>query len=119
MNKVVFLIAILLSPVAFAGFVHPLDFDGSDEQKKEVIQYIQNRVKKEYCGVVDMCQDTMLRMMEEKNLTAFKYLTAAQNRDVLDYVIKAYCSTVDMCNYQMLRMMYDQNLQASKRKLEW
>lgn len=119
MTRLTLSLLLFISPLAFAGFVHPLDFDGSSAQKQKVIEYIQARVKKEYCGVVDMCQETMLRMMEEQNLSAFKYLTKAEDRKILDHVIKTYCGSVDMCNYQMLRMMYEQNLQASQRKLEW
>ncbi|MGP4129479.1 hypothetical protein OJE16_06745 [Pantoea tagorei] len=64
---------LLTSAAANAGFVHPLDFDGSEAQKKEVISYIQKRVKADYCdGQLDMCQPTTLRMMEKQNLNAFK-----------------------------------------------
>ncbi len=109
----------IFSSISIAGFVHPLDFNNSDSHKKEVIAYIKNRVKKDYCGTIDMCQDMMLRMMETENLEAFKRLTSATDRRVLDRAIHDYCGTVDMCTYQMLEMMYKENLKASKKDLEW
>lgn len=116
------LIIAFLSMVSFsvsAKFIHPLDFDGSDAQKKEVIAYVQARVKQDYCQTVDMCQESMLRMMEKQNLNAFKKLTQATNRPVLDRAIHDYCGTVDMCTYQMIDMMYNQNLKAAQQQLTW
>jgi len=34
---------------AFANFIHPLDFD-EETQKKEVLDYIKDRVKQDYCS---------------------------------------------------------------------
>ncbi|POW59040.1 hypothetical protein C3408_05580 [Candidatus Pantoea alvi] len=112
---------LLTSAAANAGFVHPLDFDGSEAQKKEVISYIQKRVKADYCdGQLDMCQPTTLRMMEKQNLNAFKKLTKVTDRQVLDRVIKDYCQgTLDMCSYTTLEMMYKQNAKATKQELSW
>jgi hypothetical protein len=104
---------------AQAGFIHPLEFNGSEAQKNEVITYIQNRVKKDYCQTIDMCQEIMLRMMEQENLEAFKRLTQVQDRSILDRAIHDYCSTVDMCTYQMVEMMYNENLKASQQQLSW
>lgn len=104
-----------------AAFIHPMDFDGSEAQKKEVIEYIQAKVKKDYCdGSIDMCQPTTLRMMEKQNLNAFKQMTQAKNRPVMDKVIADYChGAIDMCNYSNLDMMYKQNVKASGEKLSW
>ena len=114
------LITILLfSSFANAGFIHPLKFDGSKAQKQEVIEYITSRVKHDYCGTVDMCQEIMLRMMEKENLDAFKRLTKATNKPILDRAIHDYCGTVNMCTYQMIEMMYNQNLEAAQEKLDW
>ena len=67
-----------------------------------------------------MCQPTTLRMMEQQNLSAFKKLTKAQDRKVLDRVIKDYCDGgLDMCNYTTIEMMYQQNLKASGEQLTW
>jgi len=116
------LVALLAFPVAsFAKFVNPLEFDGSEAQKNEVIEYIKDRVHKEYCeGPVDMCQETTLRMMERQNLEAFKQATQATDKKIMDKVISDYCnSPVDMCNYVTINMMYNQNAKASKETLEW
>lgn len=106
---------------ANAGFVHPLDFDGSEAQKQEVINYIQAKVKDDYCdGQLDMCQPTTLRMMEQQNLKAFKKLTQAKDRKVMDRVIQDYCEdSDDMCTYTTIDMMYQQNLKDNNQKLTW
>lgn len=120
--KILFTLLILLfSASSFAGFIHPMDFTGSDAQKQEVISYIKQRVKKEYCeGSLDLCQETMLRMMEQENLDAFKKATQANNRVIMDRVIKDYCQGgVDLCNYTTILMMYQENLKASQKQLQW
>ena len=121
MKKLPVLAALLTSFAAQAGFIHPLEFNGSEAQKQEVINFIQSTVKADYCeGQLDMCQPTMLRMMEQENLTAFKKLTQANDREVLDRVIKDYCdSGLNMCNYAMIEMMYQENEKASNKKLTW
>ena len=113
--------ALLCSFAANAGFIHPLDFDGSEAQKQEVINFIQTKVKADYCdGQLDMCQPTTLRMMEQQNLTAFKKLTQANDRKVMDRVIEDYCDGgVDMCTYTTIEMMYQQNVKANNQKLTW
>lgn len=118
------LIMLLLTGVsgyAFAGFVHPMDFDGSESQKNEVVQYIKGQVRKDYCdGGLDMCQNTILRMMEQENLEAFKKGTRAKNRTVMDRAIKDYCNSgLDMCNYTTIMMMYDENVAAGQKELDW
>ena len=115
-----FVIALLsISASSFADFIHPMDFNGSEAQKKRVVKIIQDRVEKDYCGAVDMCQASILRMMENQSMSAFKQLTAATNRAILNRVINDYCGIVDMCSYSMINMMYQQNLQASKSRLSW
>ena len=48
------IIIFLFNKNAFADFVHPLNFD-EKTQKKEVLEYIKDRVKKDYCsGSIDM-----------------------------------------------------------------
>jgi hypothetical protein len=105
---------------ARSDFVHPLDFD-PQKHKDEVIKYIEDRVRKDYCeNEVDMCQESTLRMMEKSNLEDFKKATLAKDRQIMDRVIKDYCdSGVDMCNYSTIWMMYQKNLEASKQKLSW
>lgn len=120
MNKYMVFFMLLFSGMANAAFVNPMDFDGSDTQKQEVIKYIQDRVKHEYCDSgIDMCQETILRSMEQQNLSAFKELTNAKDKKIMDNVIHTYCGSVDMCNYVIIRGMYNQNLSASKEQLEW
>lgn len=113
--------ALLLSCSAMAGFINPMDFDGSALQKQEVIHYIQQRVHKDYCeSQVEMCLPTTLKMMENENFTAFKQATQATNRAVMDSVIHAYChGGIDMCTYQTIWMMYKQNSAAMKWHVHW
>lgn len=121
MKKILGFALLLASGSTYAGFIHPLDFDGSEAQKKEVITYIKDRVKADYCdGQINMCQPTTLRMMENENLNAFKKLTKASDRQVLDGVIKDYCQRgLYMCTYTTIEMMYQQNLKANNQELSW
>jgi len=98
---------------------HPMDFDGSEAQKTQVIEFITNVTKTQYCTNLNMCQDVTLRRMERANLDAFKKLTEAQNRKILDQVIDAYCTRLGSCNFIILERMYRHNLQASQKKLTW
>jgi len=121
MKKIIGLALLLTSTSALAGFVHPLDFDNSEAQKQEVISYIKDRVKADYCdGKLDMCQPTTLRRMENKNLESFKKLTKAEDRKILDRVIKDYCKRgLDMCTYSTIALMYEKNAKADKEELSW
>lgn len=104
---------------AQAGFINPMNFDGSESQRNEVIEYIQERVRINYCEKIDMCQASMLRMMEKENLEAFKRMTKANNAAVMKRVIDDYCHRIDMCDYSTLEMMYQENNKASEQTLEW
>ncbi|MCX8582583.1 MULTISPECIES: hypothetical protein [unclassified Gilliamella] len=120
MLKKTILLSILFSTAAQAKFIHPMDFDGSDAQKQEVIEYIKDNVKKDYCEQIDMCQPSNLRMMEQENLDAFKKATKATNRKIMDQVIKDYCNSgIDMCSYSTILMMYEENNKADKEELSW
>lgn len=121
MKKLLLSICLLFSFNTFADFIHPMDFDGSEAQKSRVIEIVKNRVKKDYCSSrLDMCQPTILRMMENENLKAFKRASQAKNRKIMDRVIKDYCnSRLDMCNYSNIFMMYQENLKASEASLNW
>ena len=98
-----------------------MDFNGSETQKNEVIQYIKARVRSDYCdGELDMCQNTTLRMMEKENLKAFKNATQATDRKTMNRVIKDYCNSgLDMCNYTTIYMMYKENVSAGEDDLDW
>ena len=104
-----------------ARFIHPMDFDNSQLQSDQVIAYIKARVRHDYCNSgLDMCQNVILNMMEEKNLKAFKEATKATNRNIMDRVIKDYCNSgLDMCNYTTILMMYKKNVQAGGKSLSW
>jgi hypothetical protein len=119
MIKLLIFLMVTFSFSANAKFIHPKEFDGSEAQKREVVSYIKNRVKQDYCETLDMCQEVMLRMMETENLKAFKNLIKAKNRKVLDRAIHDYCGSVDMCTYQMIEMMYNENIKAQDQELSW
>lgn len=102
-----------------AKFIDPSKFDGSESQKQEVISYIKERARVDYCEKTDMCQETILRMMERENLNSFKKLTQAEDIGILNRAIYDYCNTVDMCSYQIIEMMYNENLKAKKEETSW
>lgn len=110
---------LLMMGTAQAGFINPIEFDGSEAQKNEVIEYIKMRVKWNYCERIDMCQATTLRMMEKENLAAFKRMTSAKSPEIMDRVIRDYCQQIDMCDYSTLEMMYNENERASTETLGW
>ena len=120
-KKTVILGCAFFSINAFADFIHPMDFDGSEAQKNRVIKIIKDRVKKDYCdSALNMCQPTTLKMMEKENLKAFKSGTRATNRKIMDRVIKDYCqSGLDACNYTTIYAMYQENVKASESELTW
>ncbi|MEO8643766.1 hypothetical protein [Pseudomonas sp.] len=73
-----------------ATILNPMDFDGSEAQKKQVIDSITVTVKKDYCEKIDMCQESTLCMMEKQNLDAFKKATKATDRKIINVVIHDY-----------------------------
>ncbi|MFJ4248194.1 hypothetical protein [Pseudomonas sp. NPDC089741] len=102
-----------------ATILNPMDFDGSEVQKKQVIDSITATVKKDYCEKIDMCQESTLRMMEKQNLDAFKEATKATDRKIMNAVIDDYCKKIDMCNYGTIWMMYKKNFEAKNKNLTW
>jgi hypothetical protein len=120
MKKWFFALIIFNSAVCSAATIlNPMDFDGSEAQKKQVIESITATVKKDYCEKIDMCQESTLRMMEKQNLDAFKEATKATDRKIMNAVIHDYCEKIDMCNYGTIWMMYKQNSKASNKSLTW
>jgi len=121
MRKLILISICLVPTLSFAKFINPLEFDGSDAQKQEVIQYIKDRVKAVYCdGQLNMCQETTLRMMEQENLKAFKEASQAKDKKIMESVINTYCNgSLNMCDYTTINMMYNQNHKASKEELQW
>ena len=117
MKKILFSSIILLVNASAAKFVNPVGFGGSEVEKQNVITYIKEDVKKTYTAI-DMGDPMTLRMMEKKNLEAFKKLLQVKNPSLLHNVIKTYCA-IDMCNYVTIEMMYRKQSDASKKKLGW
>ena len=120
MKKIAFVLIIVLfvcSALFAEGFIHPLDFRGTEQEKQAVIAFIQENVKETYTAI-GMGNPATLRMMEKVELGAFKELTQAKNRKLLDGVIETYCS-IGMCNYSTISMMYEEQLKASQEKLAW
>ena len=113
----ILILPILSSTCIASGFIHPLDFNGTEAEKAAVISYIQSNVKETY-SKIGMDDPVTLRMMEKKELNAFKQLTKATNRNLLDDVIQRYCA-IGMCNYTTILMMYNKQLKASSEKLKW
>ncbi len=99
------------------GLVHPLDFNGSEDEKQKVISQIKESVKQTY-SQIGMDDPSTLRMMEREELNSFKQLTSVKNRKLLDSVISQYCS-IGMCNYNTILMMYNEQEKASKQELAW
>ena len=60
-----------------ATTLNPMDFDGSEAQKKQVIESIIATVKKDYCGKIDMCEESTLRTLLNINsleMSPLRYL---------------------------------------------
>ena len=73
-----------------------MDFNGSDKEKKNVIAFIESNIHEIYCEnelLKDMCTNTLLRVMEEEELNAFKKLTKAKDKTILNKIIQTYCKT--------------------------
>lgn len=125
MKKFISLFAVMmLSTSAFAGLgnqniFNPIEFTGTEEQKVEVIASIERGVYQTYCIEGDMCADSTLRMMENSELKAFKYLTQIDvaTMDLYNGVVQTYCVDIDMCSYSTIKMMYDSEVKASKQTL--
>ena len=121
MIKKILLLSVMCVAVDAAEFVHPMDFDGSEAQKTKVIDYIRTETRQRYCtGELAMCKPATLRLMERSNLHAFKKLTQAKDRKLLDRLITDYCNgRRHMCTYNTLKLMYANNLKAKHEKLTW
>ena len=104
---------------------HPKDFKGSEQEKKNIISFIEKNVNEIYCEnemLKSMCTNSLLRMMEDEELTSFKKLTKAKEELILNNVIQTYCMNSmleDMCMYSTILMMYEEEVRASGKKLTW
>jgi len=98
---------------------HPLDFKGSEREKKNIISFIEKNVYEFYCVENNMCTNSTLRMMERDELKSFKRLTKAKEEAILNNVIHTYCYQLNMCTYSTILMMYVEEVKASGKKLTW
>ena len=67
---------------------------------------------------IGMDNPSILRMMEDENLDAFKELLKVKNESILKRVEKTYCD-IGMCNYSTILMMYKEESKAANQSLEW
>ena len=120
MKIILFVFLAFLAEQSLAGFVHPMDFDGSKQHQLDVVAGIRKQVALTYCDTADTCQPTLLRMMERAELDAFKSLTKAGNRKLMDQMIRNYCDGhLGSCSYSIVWIMYKANLRASKQSLSF
>lgn len=112
------LMCLLMSAPAFgADFVSPIGFEPTEANKRAVVEYIKQDVKRTYTQA-GMNSESVHRMMENENLNAFKQLLGAKDKGVLARVIKQYCG-VGMCNYSTILMMYNEEMKAKGQSLSW
>lgn len=107
---------VMLQGKAFA-YVHPLDFDPKT-QKHIVIKQIQKDTRNLICGFTESCTHSLLRMFEKKELDAFKLLTTAKNRKIMDNLFNLYCTRSE-CSYSLIWTMYQKEVSSSKKSLQW
>ncbi|MFJ7311446.1 hypothetical protein ACIQVE_01490 [Pseudomonas sp. NPDC098747] len=102
-------------------FVHPLDFNGSNEQKNLTISTIEKRVEANLCsGPIVFCQKSTIRLTENIELHAFKALTKEKDRAAMDRIIDSQCSsTSKYCSYSLIHMLYINATQSHLDKLTW
>ena len=80
-----------IKPSIAKNIPHPLDFRGSDQEKKKIITFIEKNIYEIYCEnemLKSMCTNSLLRMMEEEELDSFKKLTKAKEEVILNNVIQ-------------------------------
>lgn len=99
------------------GFLHPSDFKGTDEEKEQVIVFIQELTKKQM-ALIGMDSPSLARQMEQQQLSSFKSLIQAEDRNTLDACI-SNLKIIDSLDYTMLKAMYDNEVQAKNQKLSW
>lgn len=126
MKKISFVLSLVLTTASVAsaapaGYVDPIKFDGSEEQKTQVINYIKANVHKTYCEGIGQCSASTLRMMEKEELQNFKFLAkeARNHEKEFRQVYKEYCQGIGQCGYSTLKMMYVQEVESSSKELTW
>jgi len=113
------LILLLFIPLGCFGqsYVSPIGFNNNEDNKNKVIEYIKYEVKRTY-SAIGMDNPSILRMMEDENLDAFKELLKVKNESILKRVEKTYCD-IGMCNYIIILTMYKEESIAENKSLEW
>lgn len=99
------------------GFIHPMDFKNTDEDKQQVIQFIKAKTKQNL-ELIGAYNNTNARMMEKEQLACFKELIHAKDRDIMNGVINNLL-LIDGLDYINLKLMYDQEVQAGNEELTW
>ena len=113
------------TPSIAKNIIHPLDFKESEQEKENIISFIEKNIYEIYCEnemLSSMCTNSLLRMMEDDELDSFKKLTRAKEESILNNVIQTYCQNSmleDMCTYGTILMMYEDEVRASGEKLSW
>ena len=122
----IFLVMIFFSTPSIAkNIIHPLDFKESEQEKENIISFIEKNIYEIYCEnemLSSMCTNSLLRMMEDDELDSFKKLTRAKEESILNNVIQTYCQNSmleDMCTYGTILVMYEDEVRASGEKLSW
>lgn len=100
-----------------AAFLHPMDFENTEEQKQQVIKYIKVQTKKTL-ETINSYNNILAREMEQQELNSFKALTKAKDRETMDNIIRQL-NSINSLNYIMLKEMYDQEMMASNQELTW
>jgi hypothetical protein len=116
-TKLLMLSSLFAANVYSYELINPGTFTGTEESKQAVLLQIKNSVEKTY-SAIGMGEATTLRMMEKEELKAFKSLTSAKDKNLLDKTIEKYCA-INMCSYTVIRMMYEEEEIAGKQELEW
>lgn len=117
--RLVLFVILFVPMLVFAypsGFIHPLNFDDSEEQKKQVLIYIQNTILHDYCGPQsESCHSSIIVIEREENLKAFYELVLITNKEYLNKIIDEYCnSEFFRCTYSNLLSAYKEILWLNK-----
>ena len=105
------------SSFAQGEFIHPLDFRDTPEQRERVLQYIVSSVEQQ-CTELGIADFATRRAVEEGELEAFKTLTQARNRVILNRVINE-CLRLGISDYATILAVYEKEVDASEESLKW
>lgn len=99
------------------NFINPMNFNGTDKEKEEVIEFIKMSTKKSL-ELIGMDSDTLKREMEQQQLDSFKELTKATDKEVMEKCIKNL-EMIGTLDYTLLKGTYDQEISAKNKELKW